>query len=141
MLIERSENLKAAFIMAKLAGQLEQAFIGFDAAVAEEALSGTNETDQRLRQPALRLVVIEIRGVNELARLLNQRLGNGRVRVAEAAHCDAAAEVQVPLAGDIEQVTARAVAEHEVEAPVTGHHVLPVQRLDGRHIVAHDGRR
>ena len=80
--IQSGDDLEPPFVVAELAGQFEQAFIGLDAAVAEEALAGADETDQRLRQPALRLVVIEIRGMNDFARLLDEGLGNRRVGVA-----------------------------------------------------------
>ena len=56
------------------------------------------QADQRLRQPALRLVVIKIRDVDELARLLDQRLGDGRMRMAQSVHGDAAAQIEVTLA-------------------------------------------
>ena len=80
--VDGGKNLEPALVVAELAGELEQALIGFDAAVAEEALAGADEADQRLRQPALRLVVIEIRGMNDFARLLDEGLGNRRVGVA-----------------------------------------------------------
>ena len=76
-----------------------------------------------------------------LARLLDQRLGDGRVRVAERADGDAAAQIQVAPPGHVVEVAARAVAEHEVEAAVAGHDVLLEQRLHGGHVVAHDRRR
>ena len=122
--IERGDDFEAAFVVAELAGQLEQALIGLDAAVAEEAFAGADEADQRLRQPALRLVVIEIRGVDELARLLDQRLGDGRVSVAERTDRDAAAQIQVTPARDVVEIAARPVAQHDVEAAITGHDVL-----------------
>jgi len=95
----------------------------------------------RLRQPALRLVVIEIRGVDKLAGLFDQRLGNGRVPVAERTDGNAAAQIQVAPASDVIEVAARAVAEHDVKATIARHHVLLEKRLHGRHVVAHDGRR
>src|SRR5258706_11874017 len=53
-------NLEAALVMTKLASQLEQTFIGFVAAVAEKNFAGANLFNQRLRETALRLVVIKI---------------------------------------------------------------------------------
>ena len=70
-------------------------------------LPGPIRLDQRLRQPALRFVVIEIRGVDQLARLLDQRLGDGRVRVAQRADGDAAAQIEVALARDVVEIAAR----------------------------------
>jgi hypothetical protein len=54
------DDFEPALIVAELAGQLEQAFVGLDTAVAEEAFSRANEPDERLPQPPLRLMVIEI---------------------------------------------------------------------------------
>ena len=108
--IEGGDDLKPAFVVTELARQLEQAFIGLDAAVAEEAFAGADEVDERLRQPALRLVVIEIRDVDNLARLLDQSLGDGRVRVAERTHSNAATQVEVTPARNVVEVAARAVA-------------------------------
>ena len=105
--IERGDDLEPAFVVAELAGQLEQAFIRLDAAVAEEAFAGADEADQRLRQPALRFVVIEIRGMDELARLLDQGLGDGRMSVAERADRDAAAQIEVTPARDVIEIAAR----------------------------------
>ena len=38
--------------------------------------------------------------------LLDERLGDGRMRVAEAADGDAAAEVEIALAGDVKNIAA-----------------------------------
>ena len=119
--IEGGEDFEAAFVVAELAGELEQALVGLGAAVAEKAFAGADEIDQRLGQPPLRFVVVEIRNVDELARLLDQRLGDGRVRVAERGDGDAAAEIEVAPARHVEHVAAGAVAERDVEARVTGH--------------------
>ena len=104
-------------------------------------LPGPIRLHQRLGQPALRLVIVEIGDVNQLARLLHQRLGDRRVRVAERRHRDAAAQVQITLAGDIVHIAAGAVAEHEIKPAVAGHDVLLEQRLHGRHIIPHNRRR
>ena len=50
-------------------------------------------------------------------------------------------EIQVTPARDVVKIAARAVAEHDVEAAIAGHDVLLEERLHGRHVVAHDGRR
>ena len=75
------------------------------------------------------------------SRLLDERLGDGRVRVAETAHGDARAEIEVTLARDIKQVTARAVAEHEVEAAIAGHDVLAEQFPHRLELVMNERRR
>ena len=139
--IQRCEDLEPAFLVAELAGELEQAFVGLAAAVAEKHLAGTDFVHQRLRQAALRLVIVEIRDVNQLARLLGQRFGDGRVRVPERGHRNAAAEVQVTLARHIKHPAPRAVAERDFKTRVTRHHVLLKQCLNRRQVIAHDRRR
>ena len=125
--IRRRQNFKPAFVVAEFPRQLEQAFVGFRAAVGKKTFAGADAFDEFGGQPALRLGEIQIRDVNQLARLLDERLGDGRVRVAEAAHGDARAEIEVAFAGDIKQITARAVAEHEVKTPVARHDVFAEQ--------------
>ena len=62
--VHGGNDFEAAFVMTKFAGKLEQPFICFGAAIAEEHLSRPDELHQRLRQPALRLVIIEVRYVH-----------------------------------------------------------------------------
>ena len=82
--IDRGDDFEPAFVMAEFARQFEQTFVRLRAAVAEENFArGQISFDDRLRQPALRLVVIEIRDVDELLRLLDERLGDLRIRMAE----------------------------------------------------------
>src|SRR5260370_496167 len=102
--IERREDFEPAIVMAELARQLKEAFIGLGAAIAKKALARADETDERLSQPALCLVVIEIGNVDELARLLDQGLGNRRVGMAQRADRNAAAQIQIALASDIIEV-------------------------------------
>jgi len=72
----------------------------------------------------LRFGEIQVRDVDEFARLFGQGLGDGRVGVPERADGDAAAEVEVAFARDVEQITARAVAQDDLEASVAGHDVV-----------------
>ena len=51
------------------------------------------------------------------------------------------AEVEVAFARDIKQVTARAVAEHEVEAAVAGHDVFAEQFPHRLELVVNERRR
>ena len=139
--IRRGQNFKPAFVMAEFPRQLEQAFVRLRAAVAEKNFAGADAFDEFGGQPALRLGEIKIRDVDEFFGLLDERLGDGRVRVAEAIHGDAAAEVEIALARDIKDVAARAVAQHEVKASVAGHDIFREQFADGLVVVAHNGRR
>src|SRR5205085_5420727 len=93
--VNGADDLEAAFLVSKLARQFEQAFVGFTATIAEKALARTNQACQRLGQAALWLMVVEVGRVNELARLFDQCLGNGRMRVAQRAHSDSAPQIQV----------------------------------------------
>jgi hypothetical protein len=138
--IDRRQDFEAAFAMAELARQFEQAFIDFDAAVAKETFARANELDQRAGQFTLTFMVIKIGAMGEFGGLLGEDLGDRRVRMAEAVDGNAAAHIQITFAGDIEHIAARAVAEHDVEAAVTRHDVLE-QPLNGGDIVAHDGWR
>ena len=139
--IERGDNLEPTVVVTELAGEFEETFVGLGAAVAEKTFAGADESDQGLREPALWLVIIEIGGVDELARLLDQRLGDGRVAVAQRTDRNASAHIQIPFAGEIVQVASRAVTENDVKAAIARHNVLLEQGLYGRHVVADDGRR
>ena len=139
--VDGGDHLEPPLVVPELAGEFEQAFVGLGAAVGEETFAGTDQAHQRLGQPSLGLVIIEIRDVNQLAGLLHQRLGDGRVRMAQRGHRNAAAQVQVTLARHIVQITAGAVAEGEIKPPVARHHVLLEQLLYGRDIIPHDWRR
>src|SRR5437870_12227875 len=73
--IEGGDDFVAAFVVAELARQLEQSFVRFGAAVAEEHLARSEQIDECFGQASLRLGVIKIRDVDEVARLFEQRLG------------------------------------------------------------------
>ena len=127
--------------MAEFPREFEQTFVGFRAAVAEKNFAVANSFDEFSREPALRLGEIEIGNVNQFFGLLHECLGDGRMRVAEAAHGNAAAEVEVTLARDIKNVAARAVTQHELKTSVARHDVFCEQLADGLIVVADDGGR
>ena len=58
--IQRGDDLVTPLIMAKLPRQLEQPLVRLRAAVAEETFARSDQIHQRLRQPALRRLVIQI---------------------------------------------------------------------------------
>ena len=93
--------------MAELAGELEQAFVGLRATIGKKTFARADALDEFGGEPALRLGEIKVRDVDEFARLFDERLGDGRVSVAETAHGDAGAQVEIAFARDIKQVTAR----------------------------------
>src|SRR2546423_412449 len=135
-----SDDFKTAFVVAKFPGELEQTLVGLDTAVAKEAFAGTDQAHEGLSQPALRFVIIKVRNVDQLARLLNERLGDRRMGVAERADGDTAAQIEVAFAGNIIDITARPVTEHNVETAITRHHILVKKRLHGGDIIADNGR-
>src|SRR5262249_37572577 len=104
--IDGRDDFETAFVVAEFPRQLEQAFVSLNAAVAEKYFARPDFANQRLRKFPLRPVIVKIRGMDELARLLNQRFGDGRGRVAERQHGDAAAEVQVALARHVPNLAA-----------------------------------
>ncbi len=127
--------------MTEFARELEQTFVRFDAAVGEKALARPDEINERLRQPPLRFMVIEVRRVDDLAGLLDERLGDGRMRVAERAHRDATAQIEIALSVHVEEITARAVTERDVEAAIARHDVFTEQLADRLELVADNRRR
>src|SRR5205823_529363 len=81
--VEGGDYLKPALVVPEFARQLEQTFIGLHAAIAKETFARTDQAAEGLGQPPLGFVIIEIRSVDELARLLHQRLRDGRMRVTQ----------------------------------------------------------
>ena len=73
--------------------------------------------------------------------MFDEGFGDLGVGVAEGAHGDAAAEVEVTLAADVPDVAAGPVAEGEVKAPVAGNDELVEQRTHLGVPVLNDGRR
>jgi len=108
--VQGGQNLETPLIVPELAGQFEQALVGLDATIAKEAFARANQADQRLRQPALRFVVVEVRAVDNFARLLGQRLRDGRMRMAQRVDGDAAAQIEIAPAGDVVEAASRSVA-------------------------------
>src|SRR5690349_16441573 len=104
--------------MTKPARELIQPLIGLRAAVAEEHLAWRDMLHNVLRQAALRLVVVEVRNVHQPSGLLNERLRDLSIGMAEAIHRDATAQIQVALAAHVPHVTAFAARKREVKARV-----------------------
>ena len=86
------------------AGEFEQAFVGFGAAVAEDDAAGTATQREGVGEFALRLIAIEIADVDELAGLLGDALHPMRVGVADGVDGDTGGEVEVALAGGVPDV-------------------------------------
>ncbi len=121
----------AAGSVAEFPRQLDQRLVGFRAAVAEKDLARPGQPDDPLRQPPLPFVVIEIGAVNQHLGLLREGFPDCGVRMAETAHRDTAAEVEIFPALVIPDVPPPAPGQRE--APVDCRHdVLIVERLDLR---------
>src|SRR5206468_9245353 len=137
--IERGDDFVAAFVVAELARQFEQSFVRLRAAVAEKEFARSEQIDQCFSQAALRLRVIKIRDMNEFARLFQQRLGDGRVRVAETAHRDAAAQVEKAPTGHVVEVAAGPVAQRKFKPRIAWDDVFLEQRLNRGDVIADNG--
>ena len=135
------EDLEAAFVVAEFAREFVQALVGFRAGVAEEDLAGRKMLYDALGEPALWFVVIEIGDVQEFLGLFREGGGDFRMRMAEGAHGDAAAEVEVAPAIHIPDVAAGTAGEREIEARVGGQDVFREEFADGLELIPHDGRR
>src|SRR5438093_4008105 len=64
-----------------------------------------------------------------------------RMRVAKTADRDATAQVEITPPGNVIKVTARAVAQRDLKARVARNDVFLKQGLNGRQVVADNGRR
>ncbi len=126
--------------MPEFSRQLEQTLVGLRAAVGKEAFARAEASDDFRREPALRFGEIQIGNVNQLPGLLDEGLGDGRMRVAQTAHGNAAAEIKVALARHVENVTAQAVAQNEIESAIAGNDI-PCKQFPHRLVLVVDERR
>ena len=111
-------NFVTLFAVAKFARQLEQPFVRFRTAVAKETTARPDQPNECFRELGLRLGEIKIGDVEELSRLLEQRVGDLRIGVAQGANRDATAEIEIAPARHIPDVTSLAVIERQIEARV-----------------------
>src|SRR5208283_2164054 len=91
--------------------------------------------------PPLRLVIVEIGDVEELARLLDEGFGDGRVGVSQGIDSNAATQIQIPLAGHIISVASGAVTQDEVKPAIAGHNILLEEGLNGSRVITNNWRR
>jgi len=125
------DDLVPAVHGAPLAGELEEALVGFGAGVAEEDLAAEGESGNLLGQPGLELVVEQVRAVHQRAGLLGDGGDDGGMAVADVVDGDAGHEIEVFLAGVVPDGHARAAHEGE-PGRVGGHDVLAEQFLGAR---------
>ena len=139
--VHRCEDFEAAFVVTKLPGRLEETLVGLGSGVAEKHFARGQMADQALGQSALGLLVIQVGDVYQPPGLFHQRLGDFGVGMAQRAHGDTAAQVQVALAGDIPDMAAGAVAQGQVESTVAWHHEALEQLADFLLLILQDRRR
>jgi hypothetical protein len=68
--------------------------------------------------------------VNQLLRLLNQRLRDFRIGMAQRANSNAAAQIEVSLAVDIPNIRPHPMTERQVEPAVTGNNIVLEKPFD-----------
>src|SRR5579859_2350756 len=90
------------------ARKFQRTFPGFSAAVGKECAVHAGNLCQRCGQAALILVVKEVRSMHQQLRLLRNRLGQRRMRIAQRIHADAAEQIKVFAALVVIQVNAAA---------------------------------
>ena len=132
--IDCGNDFKAPFVMTKFTGELEQALIGFGAAIAEEAFTRANKFHQGLGQLSLQRMVVEIGDMNQALGLLDQSFGDGRVRMAQATDRNASAKIQVAFARNVPKITALTVADDQIETAIGRDYVLLELIADGRSV-------
>ncbi len=93
-----------------------------------------------MRQTALPFVIVIVGHMHELAGLLDHGFGDGWMSVPQAGYGDARPQIQITLPGGVIDITARAVAQDDVEPSVTGDNILLEQRLHRRRVVPHNWR-
>ena len=103
------------------ARELDRALHRLGAGIAEQHTVGEGRGGEPLGEARLRRNVIEVGDVPKLFGLPLQRGDHMRVRMAEAGHADAAAEIQVALAVGRVEVRSLAPLEGEVETAIVGH--------------------
>ena len=104
--------LGTTVLLAVTPRELDRALVRLGAGVGEEHASvAAEQRVEALGDARLHVVVIEVRDVQQRARLLGDRVGDFGVRVAERRDREPAEEVEVPVALAVPQV--RALAPHE----------------------------
>ena len=104
----------------------------FGAAVAEEDARHPGEVREALGEKTLRRVEEQVRDVEEVIRLLAERLHETRMAVAERIHGDAREEVPVDLPVRVDELRALARKRVKGRALVGAEDVVGIARFDER---------
>ena len=84
-----ADSFRARLTLAMEAGEFQQAFVGFGAAVAEDDATRAATLREGMGELALRFIPVEIADVDKLAGLLRDTLDPVRVGVADSVDSDA----------------------------------------------------
>ena len=113
---EHVEALGSAVRLPVTAGELDRALVGLGARVGEEDPAAAAEQVVEARaESGLHVVVVEVRHVEQGARLFRDGVGDHRVRVAERDDREAGEEVEVTPAVGVEEQCALAPHERDGE--------------------------
>ena len=119
------------------ADDLERAFDGLGAGVAEEHAIESAGLGDALRERPLILVIVEVGAVDHAGGLLANHLHQPRMRVPQRVHADAGNQIQVALAGGVVDIATLAASQHQRIARVVLKQILLFEiddrgRRDGR---------
>ena len=123
------EAIGTAVLLAVAARELDRALVGLGAGVGEEhATAAAEQRVEPLGDPGLHVVVIEVRHVQQRARLIGDRVGDLGMRVTERRDREAREEVEVALALAVPEHRALTAHERDRQPAVGLHHVVGVER-------------
>ena len=109
------------------ARELECSLHRFGTAVAKEhAVNDAATIDELFGQIGCRCVVIQVRQMQEAARMLGNRCGYIGVAIAERIDGDACHTVEIALPGGVIQVTTLAAFEHKIRAGIGLQDILAI---------------
>src|SRR5262245_54319020 len=111
--------LAAHFVLAVAPRKFDRRFVGFGAAVAEKRAVGERVAAQLAGQLGLRLHVIEIGNVEQLLRLLLDRLDDRGMAVAETVDGNAAKKIEIFFAVGVPNLAASTFDEGDRRASVS----------------------
>ncbi|MNZ77175.1 hypothetical protein D3C78_957040 [compost metagenome] len=119
-----------AVIQCAFTRQFQRRFVGFCPGVTEKHLLGKGGVNQQLGQPQHRLVGIAVAQVPKFARLLHQRCGHDRVRMAQRVNRNAASKIDVRLTLLIPDLRTFSPYQNKISGGVNRDHPV-VERLAG----------
>ena len=122
--------LGAAVGLAVAAGELDRALVGLGARVGEEHAAAPAEQHVEPRgEPGLDVVVVQVRDVQQRARLVGDRVGDRGMRVAERRDREPGEEVEVLACPRCPRARVPSPRTNATGSRAVGlHHVLGVER-------------